>query len=367
MSLEEYVDGELDEQTARRVASHVAVCRWCASSCESLRREQGAYALYRSEVDLDLPCWTAVRARIDQETINTARSSRARLQRWLAGVLNVPLVGPALTSALALILIGAVAGSVKFLNSRDVAPERVRVHSGNGDGVDISGIQVSSKPGKAPASQSDGRPGTKTLADEHPGLVVSDPATASRVSNDTDANQHRNLSKALEARSELNRRHPGPKAGSKAGLLTAPGVELTSAAARNVNFDPLSDIATDERQFTDAAGANTARHVEQAQTVLRSFRNARPGAKGFNPDIAYEKQQSQKLLYRNIVLRREAASAGNLPVEMLLNSLEPILIDIANLPDHPARDDVRSIKARVEKKKLIAMLQLSAAPASHPY
>ncbi len=361
MSLEEYVDGELDEQAARRVSSHVAVCKWCASSCEALRREQGAFALYRSEVDLDLPSWTAVRARIDQETINSARNSRARLQGWLAGVLKVPLAGPALTTALALILIGVVAGSVKFLNSTDdTAPERARVHSGNGNGADTSGSQVSSEPGKA-------------ATDHHPGMVVSNPATASKASNNTGANEHRSLPKALEARLERSRRQTRlkaePKARSMEGLLTAPapGVESASTAARNANYDPLSDTATVERQLTNDAGANTARHVEQAQTVLRSFRNARPGAKGFNPDIAYEKQRSQKLLYRNIVLRREAASDGNLPVEMLLNSLEPILIDIANLPDHPARDDVRSIRERVEKKKLIAMLQLSAASASHPY
>ncbi len=357
MSLEEYVDGELDEQAARRVASHVAVCKWCASSCEALRREQGVFALYRSEVDLNLPSWTAVRARINHETINTARSSRARLRSWFAGVLNVPLAGPALTTAaLALILIGAVAGSVRFLNSTDDALEHMRVDSSNGDDVDTNGSQVSSK-------------SSKGAADQHPDLVVSNPATVSKVSNNTGANEHRSLPKALEARLELSRRRTGLRAGPKEGLLTAPapGVELVSTAARNANYNPLSDTATVERQFTDDAGANTARHVEQAQTVLRSFRNARPGAKGFNPDIAYEKQRSQKLLYRNIVLRREAASAGNLPVEMLLNSLEPILIDIANLPDHPARDDVRSIRERVEKKKLIAMLQLSAASASHPY
>ncbi|HKP71582.1 MAG TPA: hypothetical protein VJT82_01510, partial [Pyrinomonadaceae bacterium] len=113
----------------------------------------------------------------------------------------------------------------------------------------------------------------------------------------------------------------------------------------------------------DAAGdSRTAQHVEQAEMLLRSFRNTRLATEGTraSSDIAYEKRQSKKLLYQNIVLRREAASTGNAPVESLLDSLEPILIDIANLPDKPAPDDVRSINERMRKKNLVAMLQVNS-------
>lgn len=70
------------------------------------------------------------------------------------------------------------------------------------------------------------------------------------------------------------------------------------------------------------------------------------------------------MLYENIVLRREAASRGNLPVESLLDSLEPILIDIANLPDRPAPADVREINERMRRKNLVAMLQISAVESA---
>jgi hypothetical protein len=128
-----------------------------------------------------------------------------------------------------------------------------------------------------------------------------------------------------------------------------------------------SDIA-EARKFELAPPAGdpemrTARYVEQAQLLLRSFRNARPGETGPAFDVAHEKERSQKLLYQNIVFRREAASTGNVPVEKLLSSLEPILIDIANLPDNPAQDDVRSIRERMQRKNIVAILQVNSASA----
>jgi hypothetical protein len=46
----------------------------------------------------------------------------------------------------------------------------------------------------------------------------------------------------------------------------------------------------------------------------------------------------------------------------LLGSLEPFLLDIANLPDRPSNDDVRSIKERMHKKEIVAALQIYSAP-----
>jgi hypothetical protein len=104
-------------------------------------------------------------------------------------------------------------------------------------------------------------------------------------------------------------------------------------------------------------GLSAARHAEQAQNLLRSFRNASTtGA----DDLAYERGRSQELLYQNIVIRREAARGGKPEVEATLSQLETILLDIANLPDKPASEDVRSIKNRMERKNIVAMLQVAA-------
>lgn len=104
---------------------------------------------------------------------------------------------------------------------------------------------------------------------------------------------------------------------------------------------------------------STGRHVEQVMLLLRSFRNARPvkAASGF--DLAYEKRQSRKLISQNVVLRREAARDGDIAVESLLENIEPILIDIAHLPEKSATGEVRTLKDRLRRQHVFAMLRAS--------
>ena len=101
----------------------------------------------------------------------------------------------------------------------------------------------------------------------------------------------------------------------------------------------------------------TARHVEQSSLLLRAFRNANVEE---SDQLTYEINRAQKLVYQNILLRREATSKGNVQVASLLDSLEPILIDIANLRASPAADDVRTIQQRMERKNLVPLLQVNA-------
>jgi hypothetical protein len=119
------------------------------------------------------------------------------------------------------------------------------------------------------------------------------------------------------------------------------------------------ELATASPITNPFVDAETARHIERAQLLLRSFRNTE-GNTEF--DLAYERQSSQRLLAKNVLLRRAAEAKGNMPIQDLLGSLEPFLLDIANLPDAPSRDDVRVIKARMEKKEIITALQIYSAP-----
>ena len=110
----------------------------------------------------------------------------------------------------------------------------------------------------------------------------------------------------------------------------------------------------------------TIRHFEKAQLMLRSFRNA-SAVKGLAAtDLAYERQLSRRLLYQNILLRRDAEMKGNLPAEEALSSLEPFLLDIANLPDKPSSSELGGIRERLQRKELIASLQISSAQPSAP-
>jgi hypothetical protein len=130
---------------------------------------------------------------------------------------------------------------------------------------------------------------------------------------------------------------------------------------------PSTDNESYEAQGGDSSAValidfETARHIEHAQMLLRSFRNAEQTEEGRAIDVSYEKERSREILYKNILLRRDAEAKGNLPIEELLGSLEPILLDIANLPESPSKDDVRVIKDRMQKKEIVASLQVYSAP-----
>jgi len=104
----------------------------------------------------------------------------------------------------------------------------------------------------------------------------------------------------------------------------------------------------------------TALHFEKSELLLRAFRNVRFTANGVSAEIGYEKNRAQQLVYQNIMLRREADTDGDVQVATLLDSLEPILLDIANLPAHPRNEDVRAIQQRVERKNIVALLQVNS-------
>ena len=108
----------------------------------------------------------------------------------------------------------------------------------------------------------------------------------------------------------------------------------------------------------------TASHLEKASLLMRSFRNMKPSEDPAAFDVSYEKQFSKQLLANNRRLRRSAENKRVLSIEDLLTGIEPLLLDIANLPDNPAEDDVRSIKELIQKQEVVATLQLYSAKAS---
>jgi len=105
----------------------------------------------------------------------------------------------------------------------------------------------------------------------------------------------------------------------------------------------------------------TISHFEKAQLMLRSFCNESASKTSPASDLAYERQSSRRLLYQNILLRRDAEMKGNLPAEEALSNLEPFLLDIANLPDNPPPSELRRIRDHLRRKELIASLQIDSA------
>ena len=104
----------------------------------------------------------------------------------------------------------------------------------------------------------------------------------------------------------------------------------------------------------------TAMHLEKSEQLLRAFRNVRSSKAGRPADIRYEQKLAQQLIVRNMMLKREADAAGEIQIATLLENLEPILLDIANLSQDAATDDIRVINERIERKNIVALLQVNS-------
>ena len=135
------------------------------------------------------------------------------------------------------------------------------------------------------------------------------------------------------------------------------------------NYSAIEDNVASNGQSLDRAELElmTARHLEQSELLLRAFRNVRSTKAGQTPEIRYERQRAQRLLYQNMLVRREADEKGDVQVSALLSSLEPILLDIANLSDKPRNEEVVAIKDRVERKSLVPLLQINSAAVARAY
>lgn len=117
-----------------------------------------------------------------------------------------------------------------------------------------------------------------------------------------------------------------------------------------------SDVWSTDLVSLDMDERDTARHIEQTEMLLRSIRNFPVPDSDEEVDVSYDKELSRRLLNENIVLRREAEMKAKFPTKTLLADLEPLLLDIANLPDRARPEEVRTIKERVQKTQIVAAL-----------
>lgn len=115
-------------------------------------------------------------------------------------------------------------------------------------------------------------------------------------------------------------------------------------------------VLSTELSYLDIDEQDTAKHIEQTENLLRSIRNFSISETDDEIDVSYDKALSRRLLIENVVLRRDAEMKAKFPTKTLLADLEPLLIDIANLPDQAKPEDVRAIKERVQKTEIVAAL-----------
>ena len=345
--IEEYVDGELDGRMAERTRAHLSTCAECAQEFAELKREQEIYAQYRRPVEVTPAQWNIVRARIEQEKDAHLPKSRTRLSEWFKEALGSKIgFRPSFVAALVLILLGITAGVI-YLNSRHHQTELARQPV---------------TPGETP---------TKKAADE---TAPPDSERKENVAQDQNSEKdnsnrqtHTVVKNAIATKRQREdaaiARLPRRKSPELESSIPDKGAQLVEAVADRNNV-----ITGVRRSAPEAAGNfdfEIARHAERAELLLRSFRNVRLSASNRALDVSYEKEQSRKLLYQNIALRRDAAARGDQPAAEVLNTLEPILLDIANLPNRAKARDVRSIEQRMEKKEIVATLQVRMLVASN--
>ena len=125
--------------------------------------------------------------------------------------------------------------------------------------------------------------------------------------------------------------------------------------------EPADPITAPERVRPADAQTLTAIHIEKSETLLVAFRNVRLNTATSDVEVAYERKRARQLVQQNMILRREADANGDVQIASLLESLQPILLDIANLPDKPDSNAVRTIRERVERKNIVPLLQVNSA------
>ncbi|MBA3439706.1 MAG: zf-HC2 domain-containing protein [Pyrinomonadaceae bacterium] len=359
--LEEYTDGELDVRTARLLTTHISACMACERAWKELRCEQEMYAGYQREVDVSPALWAAVQGRIEDEravgsgqwAVGSGQKaafgfSLARLREWLSGGTNALGIRHAIVAALAFVVIGTIAGMMRYVDWQGREPSREVVTQNESQ----KNTQTAVDPDKLVAAQ-----GPKEQVAEKKNRENTERQADSRQS----VNEGKRSNTLLAARDKrIKRVNPKPLAPSadrvSDELITKADQEYKAA------FSTIADAYRREREQLPGPATETARHVERAELLLRSFRNADLSSTAF--DLAYEQQHSKKLLYKNISLRRDAAAKGDAPTEELLGSLEPILLDIANLPNDPSPEDVRAVVERMQRKEMVAALQVHSMQTS---
>ncbi|HEX8474034.1 MAG TPA: zf-HC2 domain-containing protein [Pyrinomonadaceae bacterium] len=369
--IEEFFDGELDEQTSEHISTHVSVCADCAAAFDALGCEQQLYTQYHRELEVTPALWQAIQTSIEEGNDDPAASSNAhasvvpftaKLRERFGALFDVlPRLSPALATALALVAVSLAAALIWRHNSA-VTPTQNDIAQ-----------QTATENSAAPAPSS---PTTAT-----PANVVSpeDVATNKAIEDKTDFGFRINVVKVGdERRRSGERKQPNPaadtgvahedtaaRAAYRDDHPAAVDFALTSLPDTRVRREGISVVGGDDElahtRLLDADEVEVVRHIQKTQLLLRSFRNARPPEEGDDAsrsDVAYEKRLSRELLNENVLLRSDGGKSRNLPARQLLSTIEPLLLDIANLEDNPSKEDVRSIKERMRKMEIMAALEV---------
>jgi anti-sigma factor RsiW len=358
------VDGELAPHEAARLRAHVEGCAACGRAREAfllLRRELRSY----DPAPDPLAQSRALAAILGPRTSEAETAARPSPPRGMAGrlserfseALSVSSLRPAHVATLALLLIATALG-LRWLAG---------AHNSTG----------TQQRGATAVANTNVQPARATSATE---------AGAKRAEGSDDVNKQAVYQTKTQKPTHHAGSEPAPRVARenaqvrrdahpagverREGLSPDPRQEAARVGEPTSPSSPSSAVALYTAAGLRVAAADPAlrlgRHAERVERLLRSFRNARLSEGDPTLDVADARRLSKRLLYSNIALRCEAAGAGDLPAEGWLDSLEPILLDISNLPNNPSPDAVGSIKERIRRRRLVGVLQARGMLTSRP-
>ena len=359
------IDGELGSEESRSVETHMSDCLACSAAREDFLLLRRRISSYQPDVSLVAQrealqnILAAGRAENSTAGFAPAAATSGPRARFF-DLFALPRLNPGLVAASALVLVCLVVGLLMLRDETKpvevvhnpqptTAPQNANAPVASPEQVREAEEQGTVRPNAAGPV---GAPGRERVAKIRPkgvgetALAKGQQPKGVGGTNTGDKYRPKGVGGTAET-AKLPRE-----------IVDVPFVIPPRVDVEALEFSEAEVAANDVGNAAPApTGLSAARHAEQAQNLLRSFRNA---SATDSSDLAYERSRSQELLYQNIVLRREAARGGDSSVEATLSQLEAILLDIANLPDKPASEDVRLIKNRMERKNIVAMLQIAA-------
>ncbi|HYH85069.1 MAG TPA: zf-HC2 domain-containing protein [Pyrinomonadaceae bacterium] len=348
--IEEYFDGEVDATVSEQMSAHISACADCAAALDALSFESEMYARYERGIEPTPALWARVSAEIARgpqpETIAERRPFLSRARASFAAALGALSMRPALASSLALLVVGVTAGSLWLANRPSPTNQTLVVATTEvTNGADVTPTPTGPPPPPVPVSS--------------PDKVDVEIAANSKVAGPDSYRQPKagvvNEEKIPSVDDLLNYQLPA----SINRALIDESHAVPDTVAQLVD-EPRAgaDIVNASAQAPGAGDKEMARHVEQTQMLLRSIKNARAGEEGGTVNVAYEKSLSRQLLADNATLKLEADVKGDKDTKQVLDTIEPFLLDIANMREQASREEVRSIRERVKKTEIIASLQV---------
>jgi hypothetical protein len=324
--IDDFIEGELDEQTFRQVNLHLFACRECASHYENLKQEKEIYARYLFTAEPPSDLWAKFQTKLETETVKTSPSAKilADINGWKENFFGFLRFSPALACAALILLLG-----IGFVLFNFLANENA--------------------------------PKNDSLAESQ--FKTGDIEKKETVNSQANANNSENLvsPKNTAAKNKFSNPKSKPETSVKAVAVKDTKIKKKAfSEIPKVNSAEAARLTETQLQIKQIRNLENeaAKQVEKVELLLRSFRNARSAEGDEAYDVAYEKEQARKLLEKNVRLRRNAESYGSLYTEEILSRVEPYLLDIANLDGNASSEKVRDIKERVKNQNIIASLQI---------